>query len=151
MILPNTLDLYYSPAYPTFPASHDIASAKSRYATSALTSTSLMQFLYLGSYNCCPVLQNCLHRTLRIRKMPTYKVVHSEYFCATMIVLQQFIISGRHGLQASTLHSPRPLEPCPTTQTLALNSSAHMISRRVKWIGRGHRSGVNLVGLSDIF
>jgi len=62
---------------------------------------------YLSSYNYCTVLQNCLHPTLWIRKMPTYKVFHSEYFCATMTVLQQIIISGRHGFKASTLHSPR--------------------------------------------
>ena len=27
--------------------------------------------------------------------------------------IQQFIISGRHGLKASTRHSPRPFQPCP--------------------------------------
>jgi len=44
--------------------------------------------------------------------MPTYKIVHSEYFCATKIVLRQVIIRGRHVLQASTLHSPRRDNPC---------------------------------------
>jgi hypothetical protein len=79
--------------------------SKILYATSDLSSTSLK---LLRTY----LLQNCLHPTLWIRKMTTYKVVHSEYFCATMIVLQQFIISGRHGFIATILHSPRSFRPC---------------------------------------
>jgi hypothetical protein len=63
--------------------------------------------------------------------MPTYKVVHSEYFCATMIILQQFIISGRHGLKASTLHSPRPFRPCPTNTDISTEQlSGHAFTPR---------------------
>jgi hypothetical protein len=87
-------------------------------------------------YNYCPVLQKCLHPTLWIRKMPTYKVVHSEYFCATMIVLQQFIISGRHGFKATTLRSPRPFRPCLSCTRKNTNKLHALTPRQVGRPGR---------------
>jgi hypothetical protein len=107
VVLPNTLDLYllltrvsYVPHF----TRHCIS--KGRYATSDLSSTSLMQLRTFPVTTVAPYCKS-LHPTLRIRKMPTYKVVHSEYFCAMMTVLQQFIISGRQGLKVVTLHLPR--------------------------------------------
>lgn len=54
--------------------------------------------------------------------MPTYKDVHSEYFCATMIVLQQFIIRGRHGLKLPHYTHLVPTNLHLTTQEQALNT-----------------------------